>query len=187
MIRLNRSPRPRVSRRSSAQQGRRGDSDWQCAYTDSRSTSAMRVCHPGPVAFQRAMVSGCNLRLIATFECADLGRPRGLSMAAAVRAPKIFGKTSLAGRAFAIMAVVHSGFSRAGFLGLACFFMASHLTFISFAQTDDPRLAVAWGKNHAMQPILDEARHAVTVFSVVFTLVFPDQSRRPVALLGKFQ
>lgn len=72
----------------------------------------MRVCHPGPVAFQRASVSGGNRRLIATFESEDLGRPRGLSMFAAVRPPKIFGNASFAGRAFAIMAIVHSEFCR---------------------------------------------------------------------------
>ena len=87
-------------------------------YTDSRRTSAMRVCQPGPVAFQRASVSGGSRRLIAIFESEDFGRPRGLSIAAAVRAPKILGKTSLAGRAFAIIAAVHSGFSRPAFLGL---------------------------------------------------------------------
>ena len=57
-------------------------------------------------------------RLIAIFEFEDFGRPRGLSITAAVRAPKILGKTSLAGRAFAIIAAVHSGFSRLVFLGL---------------------------------------------------------------------
>ena len=38
-----------------------------------------------------------------------------------------------------------------------------------------------------MQPMLDEAEHAVALFSVVFALVFPDQGRRPVKLLGKVQ
>jgi hypothetical protein len=74
-------------------------------YTDSRRTSAMRVCHPGPVAFQRANVSGGSRRLIATFESEDFGRPRGLSMAAAVRVPNNLGNTSLAGRASAIIAL----------------------------------------------------------------------------------
>ena len=64
----------------------------------------MRVCQPGPVAFQRASVAGDNLRLIATFDSGDFGRPRGLSIAAAVRAPKILGRTSFAGRALAIIA-----------------------------------------------------------------------------------
>lgn len=99
-------------------------------YTDSRSTSAMRVCQPGPVAFQRASVSGANLRLIATFESGDLGRPRGLSMLAAVRAPKILGSTSLAGRAFAIMAAVHSGFVRLVLLVLGCFLISPHLSVV---------------------------------------------------------
>jgi hypothetical protein len=156
-------------------------------YTDSRSKSAMRVCQPGPVAFQRASVSGGSLRLIATLDSGDLGRPRGLSMAAAVRAPKIFGRTSLAGRAFAIMVAVHSGFVRLVFLDFGCFFISFHLAFVGLSQTDDPGFAVAWRENHAVQPILDEAKHAVAPFSIVFPLVFPDQSCCPVELLGKVQ
>ena len=156
-------------------------------YTDSRRTLAMRVCQPGPVAFQRASVSGDNLRLIATFESGDLGRPRGLSMLAAMRAPKIFGRTSRAGRAFAIMAAVHSGFVRLDFLELGCFFIPFHLSFVGLSQTDDPRLAIARRQNHAMQPILNEAKRAVARFSIVFALVFPDQGCCPVELLGKVQ
>lgn len=38
---------------------------------------------------------------MATFESGDFGRPRGLSIAAAVRAPKILGRTSFAGPASA--------------------------------------------------------------------------------------
>src|SRR6266446_9407982 len=106
-------------------------------YTDSRRTLAIRVCQPGPVAFQRASVSGDSLRLMATFESGDLGRPRGLSIAAAVRVPKIFGRTSRAGRALASIALVHSGLLRLVFSGLDRFFISLHLTFVSFAQTDD--------------------------------------------------
>ena len=122
---------------------------FRLAHTDSRRIFAMRVCQPGPVAFQRAKVSGANLKLIATFESADLGRPRGLSMAAAVLMPNISGKASLAGRAFAIIAAVHSGLIRAdlfGLVGLDGFFIPVHLAFIGFTQTDDPRLAMALGK-----------------------------------------
>ena len=147
----------------------------------------MRVCQPGPVAFQRASVSGDNLRLIAIFDSGDLGRPRGLSILAAVRAPKIFGRTSLAGRAFAIIAAVHSGFVRRVFLDLGCFFIPFHLALIGLSQADDPRLAVAWREHHAMQPILDEAKHAVAPFSIIFALVLPDQGGCPFELLGKVQ
>lgn len=37
--------------------------------------SAIRVCHPGPVAFQRAMTSGGNRRLISCRGLAERGRP----------------------------------------------------------------------------------------------------------------
>ena len=156
-------------------------------YTDSRRTSAMRVCQPGPVAFQRANVSGGSRRLIAIFESEDFGRPRGLSIAAAVRAPKILGKTSLAGRAFAIIAADHSGFTLLVFLGLDCFFISIHLAFVCFAQTDHPGLAVARCEYHAMQPVLNKPKHAVAPFAVVFAFVFPDKGRRPVELFGKVQ
>src|SRR5450759_5283104 len=95
----------------------------------------MRVCQPGPVAFHRASVSGDNLRLIATFDSGDLGRPRGFSMAAAVRAPNILGKTSFAGRALAIISMVHSGFSRMALSDLGCFFISPYLPLIRFTQT----------------------------------------------------
>ena len=106
----------------------------------------MRVCHPGPVAFQRAKVSGGSRRLIATFESEDFGRPRGLSMAAAVRAPNILGNTSLAGRASEIIAAVHSGFFRTVFLDLSGFFISTHLALVGFTQTDHSGLAIAWGE-----------------------------------------
>src|SRR3990172_2879600 len=126
----------------------------------------MRVCQPGPVAFHRASVSGDNLRLIATFDSGDLGRPRGFSMAAAVRAPKIFGRTSFAGRALAIISRVHSGLSRLGFSDLGRFFISLHLSLICFTQTDDPRFSPAGREHHAMQAILNEAKHAVAPFSI---------------------
>src|SRR3989304_5222815 len=136
-------------------------------YTDSRRILAIRVCQPGPVAFQRASVSGDSLRLMATFDSGDFGRPRGLSMAAAVRAPKISGRTSRAGRALASIAVVHSGLSRLVFSGLGRFFIPFHLAFVGFTQTDDPRFAVAGGEHHAMPGVLNEAKHAIAPFSIV--------------------
>ena len=88
-------------------------------------------------------MSGGSRTLIAIFESEDFGRPRGLSMAAAVRAPNILGKTSLAGQAFAIIAAVHSGFSRLTFLVLDGFFISMHLACVCLTQTDHPRFPVA--------------------------------------------
>jgi len=148
----------------------------------------MRVCHPGPVAFHRAKVSGGSRRLMATFESGDFGRPRGLSIAAAVRAPNILGSTSFAGRASAIMAVVHSGFVLwVFFAGFDGFFISIHLALVGFTQTDHPGLAIARRKYNAMQPAFDEAKHAITPLSVVFAPIFPDKRRRPIELLGKVQ
>lgn len=147
----------------------------------------MRVCHPGPVAFQRANVSGGRRRLIATFDSEDFGRPRGLSMLAAVRAPNNPGNTSFAGRASAIIAAVHSGFFRRAFLRLDGFFISTNLALVGFTQTYHSGLATACCEYNAMQPIFNKAKHAVTSFPVVFAPVFPDQSRRPIELLGKVQ
>ena len=124
---------------------------------------------------------------MATFESEDFGRPRGLSMAAAVRAPNILGNTSLAGRASAIIAAVHSGFFRTILLDLDGFFISAHLALVGFTQTDHSGLAIAWCEYNAMQPITNEAKHAVTPLPVVFAPVFPDQSCRPIESLGKVQ
>lgn len=126
----------------------------------------MRVCQPGPVAFHRASVSGDNLRLIATFDSGDLGRPRGLSMAAAVRAPKILGKTSFAGRASATIFKVHSGLSRKAFLDLGRFFISLHLSFIGFTQTDDPRFSLAGREHHAVQAITSRLLNCIKSISL---------------------
>jgi len=104
-----------------------------------------------------------------------------------VRVPKIFGRTSRAGRAFASIAFVHSGLSRLDFSGFDLFFISLHLTLVGFAQTNDPRLRGTGRKHHAMETILDEAEYAVAPFSVVLAVVFPNQSRSPVELLREVQ
>jgi hypothetical protein len=58
------------------------------------NASAIRVCQPGPVAFQRANVSGGNRREIDVRALPDFGRPRGFNILAAVPAPKVSGSTS---------------------------------------------------------------------------------------------
>ena len=77
------------------------------------SASAIRVCHPGPVAFQRANVSGGRRIEIDVRATPVFGRPRGLSILPATGAPNISGRILLAGFAFANVAFVHSGFSGA--------------------------------------------------------------------------
>ena len=93
----------------------------------------------------------------------------------------------MARRASAIIAAVHSGFFRTVFLDLSGFFISTHLALIGFTQTDHSGLAIAWCEYNAMQPIINEAKHAITPLSVVFAPVFPDQGRRPIELLGKVQ
>ena len=72
----------------------------------------MRVCHPGPVAFQRARVSGGRRKEISVRALPVFGRPRDLSIRAAVAFPKISGSTSPALRARANVSFVQTGLSR---------------------------------------------------------------------------
>jgi len=81
------------------------------------NASAIRVCQPGPVAFQRANVSGGNRREINVRALPDFGLPRGFNILAAVPAAKIPGNTSRAMRARAKVSFVHAGFSRSAFWG----------------------------------------------------------------------
>jgi hypothetical protein len=120
------------------------------------NASAIRVCQPGPVAFQRANVSGGNRREIDVRALPDFGRPRGFNILAAVPVPKISGNTSRALRARAKVSFVHVGFSRSPFWGLGLRFISFHLAFVGLAQTDHMRLVGARRENHHMQSIADK-------------------------------
>ena len=92
------------------------------------SAATMRVCQPGPLAFQRASVSGGSRRLMGTFASGDFGRPRGFNRRAAACLPMSLGSTSTAGRARLKSAAVSSGFSSSINSGLGLrFFMATCL------------------------------------------------------------
>ena len=116
----------------------------------------MRVCHPGPVAFQRANVSGGNRIEIDVRALPDFGRPRGFNILVADAAPKISGNTSRALRARAKVSFVHAGFSRSAFWGLGLRFISFHLAFVGLAQTDYMRLIGARRENHHVQSISDQ-------------------------------
>jgi len=118
------------------------------------NASAIRVCQPGPVAFQRANVSGGNRIEIDVRALPDFGRPRGFNILAADAAPKISGNTSRALRARAKVSFVHAGFSRSAFWGLGLRFISFHLAFVGLAQTDHMRLVGARRETHHMQSIL---------------------------------
>jgi hypothetical protein len=75
------------------------------------NASAIRVCHPGPVALQRANVSGGNRREVDVLALPDFGRPRGFNILATVPAAKISGYTSRAFRARSTVSFIHAGFS----------------------------------------------------------------------------
>jgi hypothetical protein len=75
------------------------------------SVSAILVCRPGPVAFERANVSGRRRSEIAVLAAPVLGRPLGLSNRSASVGPNSSGRSAAADLACAKVAFVHSGFS----------------------------------------------------------------------------
>jgi len=95
---------------------------WRCSRRDAvtpatglhfafASTFTILVCQPGPVAFQRARISGGSRNEIEVRAAPVFGRPRGRSICLAIAFPKIFGSTSLAGRARRKSASVQTGLS----------------------------------------------------------------------------
>jgi hypothetical protein len=130
-------------------------------------TFAIRVCQPGPVAFQRANVSGGRRNDIDVRALPDFGRPRGFSISAAAVAPKISGKTSCALRARAKVSFVHAGLSRLVFSGLRFCFIPFHLASVCLAQADHVRLIGAWGKYHGVKPCTDQAERLKSTLAIV--------------------
>jgi hypothetical protein len=143
---------------------------------DSQTTfdnaSAIRVCQPGPVAFQRANVSGGNRSEIKVRALPDFGLPRGFNILAAVPAAKISGNTSRALRARAKVSFAHSGFSRSAFRGLGLRFISFDLSFVGPAQTDHMHLVGTRCEYHHMQPILAQTQRLKPAFTVVLSKIF---------------
>ena len=106
-------------------------------YTAFFRVSAIRVCQPEPVAFQRASVLGGKRSEIRMRALPVFGRPRGFSICFAVASPKSFGKTSRAGRARLKVSFFQTGLSRLVFSGLGLRFIPFYLTSIGFAQADN--------------------------------------------------
>ena len=139
----------------------------------------MRVCQPGPVAFQRANVLGGRRNEMETRALPVFGRPRGLSICFAAASPKSFGKTSRAGRARLNVSFLQAGFSRSVFSGLGLRFIPFHLAFVGFAQADDVYLACARSEHQCVQPLSDESRRLKPWFAVGFATVLDDERAGP--------
>lgn len=147
------------------------------------SAAAMRVCQPGPLAFQRASVSGGMRRLIDTFASGDFGRPRGFNRRSAASFPMSFGNTSAAGRARLKSAAVHSGFSSSINSGLGLrFFITPYLSVIGLAQADDVNPARAGRKHQHVQSVIDQAQCLKALFAIVPARVFLDQGAKPIEI-----
>lgn len=147
------------------------------------SAAAMRVCQPGPLAFQRASVSGAIRRLIDTFASGDFGRPRGFNNRAAAALPMSLGSTSAAGRARLKSAAVHSGISSSISSGLGLrFFITPSLSVIGLAQADDMNRVRARREHQHMQPVLDQAQRLKAPLAVIPACIFQDQGAGPVEI-----
>lgn len=147
----------------------------------------MRVCHPGPVAFQRASVSGGKRMEIDVRAVPDFGRPRGFSNRLAAGAPNTSGSTSLAGFAFANVAFVHCGFSTffRDLTGLR--FIASDLTPICLAETDHVNAPRTRRKHQRVQPTSDQSECLESSLSVVSTGVFDHKRTVPFKLFDQLK
>ena len=151
------------------------------------SVSAILVCHPGPVAFQRANVSGNRRSEIAVLAAPDLGRPLGLSIRSAAAGPNSSGRTSAAGFAFAKVAFVHSGFSRTLRLLLVLRFKPLHLSSIGLSKTDHMDRIGARRKDQGMKSPGDHAERLESALPVILTGVFHHKGAVPIKFLRKLE
>jgi hypothetical protein len=150
------------------------------------NASAIRVCQPGPVAFQRANVSGGNRREINVRALPDFGLPRGFNILAAVPAAKIPGNTSRALRARAKVSFVHAGFSRSAFWGLGLRFISFDLAFVGLAQADHI-LVGARHEYHHLQPIPDQTQRLKPAFAVILSKILHYKRGVPLELGCQFE
>jgi hypothetical protein len=129
----------------------------------------MRVCHPGPVAFQRANVSGGKRMEIDVRARPDFGRPRGLSSRLAAGAPNTSGRTSPAGFAFLNVAFVHSGFSNVFRDSTGFRFITPDLTPACLAATAHVNAPGTRRGHQSVQPPIDQSERLESSLSVVST------------------
>src|ERR1700722_20896414 len=115
----------------------------------------MRVCHPGPVAFQRANVSGGSRRDIEVRAWPVFGLPRGLSSLAEVAALNNSGRTSRALRAREKLSFVQTGLSRSARSGLRLRFISLHLAVVCFPKANDMHFVLPRSKHQHVQPSLN--------------------------------
>lgn len=117
----------------------------------------------------------------------DFGRPRGFSSRLAAGAPNNSGRTSLAGFAFANVALFHSGFS-AIFRALTVLrFIESDLTSICLAETDHVNAPCTRSEHQCVQSARDHAQCLQSSLAVVPTDVFDHKRTVPFKLLDQLE
>src|SRR5271165_838030 len=109
----------------------------------------------------------------------DFGRPRGLSILAAVCLPYISGNTSRAVRARAKVSFVQTGFSRSARSGLRLRFIPFYRTFVGLAKADNMRLPRPRREHHHMQSLRNQPECLKSAFAVVLPSIRDDQSGVP--------
>src|SRR3569833_231423 len=140
--------------------------------------SAIRVCQPGPLAFQRSSTTGATLRLMATLEWGDLGRPRGFSNFSASFSPNNSGNSSRAGRARANSPFFHSGFSSLIF-DRPFFFISLNFSLVGLSYADHLDIRSARSKDHHMDAAANYAERLVAALTVVLPNIFQNVSTVP--------
>lgn len=157
------------------------------AHTAFLSASAIRVCHPGPVAFHRASVSGGSRSEMAIRALPVFGRPRGRSNFSAVAFPNSLGRTSRAGFARLNVFLVHPGLSRSVSSGFLLGFIPFYLALVGLSQADDMRSTCSRCEHQHVHAISDVTKRLKSPFAVIAALVFNDQRTRPIEVNGPLE
>lgn len=153
----------------------------------SSSASAVRVCHPGPVAFQRAKASVGRRIEIDVRAVPDFGRPRGFNSRLAAGAPNSSGRTSLAGFAFANVAFVHPGFSTPFRDLVVLRFKVPDLAPTCPAKTDHLNAHSPRSRNQCVQSAIDQPQRLESPLTAVFTGVLDHKRAVPLKLLDQIE
>ena len=142
-----------IRAKSRRKRGGSGRADLLAGYLLRESTSTMRVCQPGPLAFQRASTSGGRRKDIAVRGASLFGRPLGFNSLRAIALPKISGSTSRAGRARRKSSAVHGGLSGSVRTRLVfrLVFIEAYFSLIRLPKADDVRPAFSWRVDQHVQ------------------------------------
>lgn len=133
---------------------------------------AIRVCQPGPVAFQRAMTSGGKRRLIICFGLTDLGLPAFLKTVRANISSVISGKSS-----YSSGLMTCASTRRRSERKVRC--EAGLLTIVGLSHAEDMTHCATRGVPDDHQAALEDSETDDPCLSIVLPLVF-DLGSQPI-------